>query len=63
LLAEWIDAGEPSCDLWWVDPARFSPGNDRAFLRDRVSEVVGWHYTMAWPSRATTGRDVHRSPL
>ena len=65
LLAEWIDGGEAPCDLWSVDPRRFGPAqNDLAFLRDRVSEVLGWHYTLAWPNREpTTGRDLIRSPL
>jgi 4-methylaminobutanoate oxidase (formaldehyde-forming) len=65
LLAEWIDGGESPCDLWSVDPRRFAtPSNETAFLRERVGEVLGWHYAMAWPNREpVTGRNLFRSPL
>ncbi|MFO1498951.1 MAG: FAD-dependent oxidoreductase [Verrucomicrobiota bacterium] len=64
-LAEWIVAGEPTLDLWSVDIRRFGPGmNNRAFLRARVTEVLGLHYQMAWPNREfETGRGLRRSPL
>lgn len=64
-LAEWIIDGQPSLDLGAVDIRRFGPwANNRAFLRARVSEALGWHYEMAWPNREfDTGRGMRRSPL
>ena len=64
-LAEWITSGHPPVDLWSVDIARFLPcHNNRAFLRERVSEVLGLHYQMAWPNREPeTGRGLRTSPL
>ncbi len=64
-LAEWMVAGEPSFDLSPVDIRRFARfhGN-RAWLRDRVKEVLGLHYAMAWPNRElATARPFRRSPL
>jgi heterotetrameric sarcosine oxidase gamma subunit len=64
-LAEWMMAGQPTLDLWSVDIRRFAPwANNRAFLRERVAEVLGLHYQMAWPNREfETGRGIRRSPL
>lgn len=64
-LAEWIVSGRPTMDLWSVDIGRFMPyHNNRAFLRERVSEVLGLHYQMAWPNREfETGRNVRRSAI
>jgi len=64
-LAEWILAGEPTLDLWSVDIRRFGPwANNRTFLRERVTEVLGLHYQMAWPNREfESSRGVRRSPL
>lgn len=64
-LAEWIIEGRPTMDLWSVDVRRFGPwANNRAFLRERVTEVLGLHYQMAWPNRELeTGRNLRKSPL
>lgn len=64
-LAEWMLAGEQTMDLWSVDIRRFAPwANDRAFLRERVAEILGLHYQMAWPNREfETGRGLRKSPL
>src|ERR1043165_5744164 len=64
-LAEWIMEGRPTMDLWSVDVRRFSPwANNRAFLRERVTETLGLHYQMAWPNRELeTGRNLRKSPL
>ena len=64
-LAEWILAGEPTLDLWSVDIRRFAPwANNRTFLRERVTEVLGLHYQMAWPNREfESSRGVRRTPL
>ncbi|MEO6183251.1 MAG: FAD-dependent oxidoreductase, partial [Verrucomicrobiota bacterium] len=44
-LAEWIIEGQPTLDLWSVDIRRFAPyANNLAFLRERVTEVLGLHY-------------------
>jgi 4-methylaminobutanoate oxidase (formaldehyde-forming) len=52
-------------DLWPADIRRFGHlhGN-RRFLRERVSEIVGVHYDVAFPNRElTSGRGLRRSPL
>ncbi|MFY4696567.1 glycine cleavage T C-terminal barrel domain-containing protein [Burkholderia glumae] len=64
-LAEWIEAGEPTLDLWAVDLRRFARlhGND-AWLHDRVKETLGLHYAMPWPNRELeSARGVRRSPV
>lgn len=64
-LAEWMIDGQPSIDLWSVDIRRFAPwANNRAFLRERVTEILGLHYQMAWPNREMeTGRGIRKTPL
>ena len=64
-LAEWMLSGEPTLDLWSVDIRRFAPwANNRSFLKERVSEVLGLHYQLAWPNREfETGRGVRSTPL
>lgn len=64
-LAEWIVAGYPPMDLWAVDVRRFAPFHgDGAFLAERMREVPGLHYRMAWPNREhETARGLLRSPL
>ena len=64
-LAEWMLAGEQPIDLWSVDIRRFSPwANNIVYLRERVTEVLGLHYQMAWPNREpATGRGMLKSPL
>src|SRR4051812_2176442 len=64
-LAEWMIQGEPTLDLWSVDIRRFAPwANNRSVLRERVTEVLGLHYQMAWPNREfETGRGLRKSPL
>jgi 4-methylaminobutanoate oxidase (formaldehyde-forming) len=64
-LAEWIVHGNPTLDLWPVDVRRFAAFNgNRAWLKDRVAEVLGLHYKMPWPARELeTARPLRRSPL
>lgn len=64
-LAEWMDQGYPSIDLWSVDPRRFLPmHNNTLFLKERVTEVLGLHYQPAWPNREfETGRNLRLGPL
>jgi glycine cleavage system aminomethyltransferase T/glycine/D-amino acid oxidase-like deaminating enzyme len=64
-LARWIVAGEPDLDLSPVDIRRFTPmqGNKR-WLRQRVQEIVGLHFAMAWPNREPeSARGIRRSPV
>jgi 4-methylaminobutanoate oxidase (formaldehyde-forming) len=64
-LAEWMTDGQPTIDLWSVDIRRFAPwANNLTFLRERVTEVLGLHYQMAWPNREfETGRGLRKTPL
>lgn len=64
-LAEWIVEGEPSLDLWPVDIRRFARfHNNKAWLKERVREVLGLHYAMPWPNRELeSARPFRRSPL
>jgi 4-methylaminobutanoate oxidase (formaldehyde-forming) len=64
-LAEWIVNGKPTLDLWPVDIRRFARFHDNdAFLKARVSEVLGLHYMMPWPNRELmSARPLRRSPL
>ncbi|MEM7231222.1 MAG: FAD-dependent oxidoreductase [Planctomycetota bacterium] len=64
-IAQWIEDGQAPMDLWSVDIQRFSrSSNQRKFLSERVSEVLGLHYQMAWPNREMeTARGVRHSAL
>ncbi len=64
-LAQWIEDGEPPFDLWEVDIRRMQPfQNNRAYLRERVSETLGLLYADHFPYRQPiTARGVRRSPL
>jgi 4-methylaminobutanoate oxidase (formaldehyde-forming) len=64
-LAEWMIEGQPTLDLWSVDIRRFGRwANNRTFLRERVAEVLGLHYQLAWPNREfETGRGLRKTPL
>jgi glycine cleavage system aminomethyltransferase T/glycine/D-amino acid oxidase-like deaminating enzyme len=64
-LAEWMMEGQPTIDLWSVDIRRFAPwANNLSYLRERVTEVLGLHYQMAWPNREMeTGRGLRKTPL
>ena len=64
-LAEWMIGGEAPMDLWSVDIRRFMPWqNNRTYLRERITEVLGLHYQMAWPNREfETARGIRKSPL
>jgi glycine cleavage system aminomethyltransferase T/glycine/D-amino acid oxidase-like deaminating enzyme len=64
-LAEWILEGDPTVDLLAVDIRRFAQfQNDKTYLRDRVSEVLGLHYAVPWPNREfDTARPLRTSPV
>ena len=63
--AEWMAEGGMTMDLLSVDIRRFESGhNRRGFLQERVTEVLGMHYSMAWPNRQMeTARELRRVPL
>lgn len=65
VLAEWIAAGEPQEDVSVMDIKRFSPHqNNKRFLRQRITEVLSYHYVMPWPKlQPTSGRGLRLSPL
>jgi glycine cleavage system aminomethyltransferase T/glycine/D-amino acid oxidase-like deaminating enzyme len=65
VLSDWIVQGEAPSDLWSVDIRRFAPSqNNRTFLRERVAEVLGLHYQMAWPNyEFETARPLRTSPV
>jgi 4-methylaminobutanoate oxidase (formaldehyde-forming) len=64
-LAEWILEGEPTVDLLAVDIRRFGGfQNGKTYLHDRVSEVLGLHYSVPWPNREfDTARRLRTSPV
>ena len=64
-LAEWIAQGAAPMDLHSVDPRRFHrTENALKHLRERVPEVLGKHYEIAYPGREwQSGRDVRLGPL
>jgi glycine cleavage system aminomethyltransferase T/glycine/D-amino acid oxidase-like deaminating enzyme len=64
-LAEWILTGDPGLDLVANDIRRFARFNgNNAWLRDRVGEVLGLHYSIPWPNRElATARPFRRSPV
>ena len=60
-----VNGGKTMRDLWTVDTRRFAPfmKNSR-FLQERVSETLGFHYSIPWPLRDfKTGRGIRRSAL
>lgn len=64
-LAQWVAAGEPQEDLALVDIRRFAPFHaSTPWLRERVSEVLGLHYSVPWPNRELdTARPFRCSPV
>jgi 4-methylaminobutanoate oxidase (formaldehyde-forming) len=64
-LAQWIVGGEPPSDLVGVDIRRFAAFNgNNQWLRARVGEVLGLHYSVPWPNREfQTARPFRRSPV
>ncbi|HVW67798.1 MAG TPA: FAD-dependent oxidoreductase, partial [Steroidobacteraceae bacterium] len=63
--AEWIVEGAPSADTARLDPRRFSAvQSGEAYLRDRVTEIPGYHCRMhAADADYTTSRNVRLSPV
>ncbi|XP_077999633.1 pyruvate dehydrogenase phosphatase regulatory subunit, mitochondrial-like [Glandiceps talaboti] len=65
ILADWMVNGKPRLDTSVGDIKRFcDTHNNKAFLQDRVKEVVGLHYALRHPTAEfTTARNVLCSPL
>lgn len=65
MIADWIVNGTPPLDACDLDILRFLPAhNNRRFLLDRVREVPGLHYSIAYPfADFTTGRCLRMSPI
>ncbi len=64
-IAEWIVGGEEQVDLWEVDSRRFANWqNTIPYLTNRVSEVLGHHYQLAYPTNEFhAARNQRRSPV
>lgn len=65
-LAEWIIEGEPTSHLLPFDIKRFMElHNNKKFLRARIKEIVGRHYSLIYPcqSEFRLARKLRCSPL
>lgn len=64
-LAQWMVDDAAPMDLWSVDPRRFATVyDDDRVLADRVSEVLGLHYAIAYPGREhASARNLRTTPL
>ncbi|MCP4008629.1 MAG: FAD-dependent oxidoreductase [Proteobacteria bacterium] len=64
-LAEWMEHGQPTMDLWSNDIRRMFPvQNTQHYLQDRVSETLGLLYENHYPFRQyESARNVRHSPI
>lgn len=64
-LAQWMEDGAAPFDLWDVDIRRMQPfQNNRAYLKERVTETLGLLYADHFPYRQpVTSRGIRRSPI
>lgn len=64
-LAEWMEAGEPTLDLWDVDIRRMYPmQSTKSYLKQRVTETLGLLYADHFPYRQyASARGLRRTPL
>ena len=64
-VAEWMDQGYPTEDLWDVDIRRTFPWQRNVrYLHDRITEAVGNLYAHHYPyKQVKTSRNVRRSAL
>lgn len=64
-LAEWMEAGEPTMDLWDVDIRRMYPmQSTKSYLKQRVTETLGLLYADHFPYRQyASARGLRRTPL
>ena len=64
-LAEWMEHGQPTMDLWGNDIRRMHPvQNSQLYLQERVTETLGLLYERHYPFRQyATSRNVRHSPI
>ncbi|MFA9419103.1 MAG: FAD-dependent oxidoreductase [Gammaproteobacteria bacterium] len=64
-LAEWMDKGHATMDLWGNDIRRMFPfQSTQHYIENRVTETLGLLYDNHYPFRQmTTSRDIRHSPL
>lgn len=64
-LAEWMEHGQATMDLWSNDIRRMFPvQNTQHYLQDRVSETLGLLYARHYPFRQyESARNVRHSPI
>ncbi|MEE9448089.1 MAG: FAD-dependent oxidoreductase [Arenicellales bacterium] len=64
-LAEWMEHGEPTMDLWANDIRRMHPvQSSQAYLQERVTETLGLLYENHYPARQyASARGVRHSPI
>ena len=65
LMAELVTEGSCSWDVSGIDIKRLTrEQNNKLFLRDRVKQILGKHYTIPYPElQITSGRPLKTSPL
>ena len=65
VLADWMNSGRPTMDLWDVDIRRMMPfQKNKNYLSKRVSETLGLLYADHFPFRQfETGRNIRQSPI
>jgi dimethylglycine dehydrogenase len=49
-LAEWMTAGEPECDVFGLDVARFGPYATRDYVAEKSSEFYSRRFRIAYPN-------------
>lgn len=64
-LAEWMEHGQPTMDLWGNDIRRMHPvQNSQLYLQERVTETLGLLYERHYPFRQyATSRNIRHSPI
>ncbi len=64
-LAEWMEHGQPTMDLWGNDIRRMHPvQNSQLYLQERVTETLGLLYERHYPFRQyATARNLRHSPI
>lgn len=65
VMAEWIDLGHPTMDVWESDCRRAMPfQSDETYLENRVAEALERSYAMHWPYYPyCSGRGSRKSPF
>ena len=64
VLAEWITEGQTECDMWAVDPRRYTDYTDPQYCIDKAMEVYGHEYAMHFPHHEwPAARDRKLSPV